>query len=269
MEISHNLQITYSSDHLTFLHVSLERNQYQTTYNFQELINLSPIFSIFNNIHNTYNKLNSKLRKNQIITNKISDSLIELSLIFLVDEDQFIVNIPLHSSSNSVQNQHNFVIKHATKQDAPLVLSLIKELAEYQKLAHTVKNNEEDIRKVIFGEGDEKRAEALIGYYNNLPVASVVFFYNYSTFTGRPGIYLEDIYVKSEYRKHGFGRKMMSYLAKMCINNNYALIQWSVLDWNETAIKFYKSLGASPVEGWISFILSDEALISLAENSDQ
>jgi GNAT superfamily N-acetyltransferase len=267
MEISHNLQITYSSDLLTFSYVSLERNQFQKTYKFQELIHISPIFSLFNNLHNTYNKLHSKLRNNQICVNRISDSILELSIVFIVDEDQFKVNIPLHSCSNNLQSQDMFVIKHATKEDTPLVLSLIKELAEYQKLAHTVKNNEEDIKKVIFGEGDEKRAEALIGYYNNLPVASVIFFYNYSSFTGRPGIYVEDIYVKSEYRKHGFGRRMMSYLAKMCRKNNYSLIQWSVLDWNETAIKFYKSLGASPVEGWISFILSDDALISLAENT--
>jgi GNAT superfamily N-acetyltransferase len=158
-----------------------------------------------------------------------------------------------------------FEIKPATVEDVPQILTFIKGLAEYEKLAHEVVATEEILRETLFG--TKPYAEVVIGYYQNRPVCFALFFHNFSTFLGRPGIYLEDLFVQPEFRGKGFGRKMLSYLATLTKERNGGRLEWSVLDWNEPAIRFYKSLAAKPLDEWTMFRVTGEALDQLAEES--
>ena len=153
-------------------------------------------------------------------------------------------------------------IRPAIESDIPALLSLIKQLAEYEKLSHAVVATENDIRRSLFG--PRPVAEALIGESDGKPVAFAVFFHNYSTFLGRPGLYLEDLFVVPECRGTGFGRAMLAHLAKIAIERNCGRFEWSVLDWNEPAIEFYKKLGAVPMNEWTVFRLEGAALERLA-----
>jgi GNAT superfamily N-acetyltransferase len=155
-----------------------------------------------------------------------------------------------------------FTIRPATAADAGTILELIKELADYEKLSHEVVATEEDIRKSLFGR--RPFAEALIGEYDGRPISFALFFYNYSTFLGKPGIYLEDLYVKPEHRGNGFGRQMLAHIARIARENNCGRFEWSVLDWNEPAIRAYEQLHAKPMKEWILFRLTGEALDRLA-----
>ena len=155
------------------------------------------------------------------------------------------------------------VIKKAEKKDSRLVLSFIKKLAEYEKLSHEVSATQEILEETLFGK--DAKAECVIGYYDNNPVAFALFFHNFSTFLGKPGIYLEDLFVLPEMRGKGFGKEMLKYLAKLAKERNCGRLEWWVLDWNETAIKFYKSLGAFPMDEWTVFRLTGDALNKLAE----
>jgi GNAT superfamily N-acetyltransferase len=160
----------------------------------------------------------------------------------------------------------NFEIRRAAEGDAPLLLAFIKELAEYERLAHAVTATEEILRESLFGR--ERAAEALIGYYEYEPVAFAIFFHNFSTFVGRRGLYLEDLFVRPAYRGRGFGRAMLAHLAKLAIERNCGRFEWAVLDWNESAIRFYKNLGAVPLDDWTTFRLTGDALKRLAEGSE-
>jgi GNAT superfamily N-acetyltransferase len=143
-----------------------------------------------------------------------------------------------------------------------LILSFIKELAEYERLSHSVVVTEDALAEALFGK--HPTASAVIGYYEDAPVCFALFFHNFSTFVGRPGLYLEDLYVRPEMRGRGFGRAMLAYLAQVARARGCARMEWAVLDWNEPAIKFYKSLGARPLDDWTVFRLTDEALDKLA-----
>lgn len=156
-----------------------------------------------------------------------------------------------------------FTLRHATNVDVSLILDFIRRLAEYEKLAETVTATEEAIRDTLFGE--RIYAEAIIGEYNEKPVAFAIFFHNYSTFLAKPGIYLEDLFVLPEYRGKGFGRAMLSYLAKIALKRDCGRLEWSVLNWNEPALNFYKSLGAIQMNEWITERLSGEDLLKLSE----
>jgi GNAT superfamily N-acetyltransferase len=156
----------------------------------------------------------------------------------------------------------NFTIRPATEADAPLILSLVKELAEYERLGQEVVATKEDIRKSLFGE--RPFAEAIIGEYENNPISFALFFYNFSTFNGKPGIYLEDLYVKPAYRSMGFGRKMLVHIARLAKERNCARFEWSVLNWNEPAIRTYEKLNAKPMKEWILYRLTGDALDSLS-----
>ncbi len=149
-------------------------------------------------------------------------------------------------------------IRTATEADVPLILSLIKELAEYERLSHEVSATEDVLRESLFGE--RQGAEALIGYYERAPAGFALFFHNFSTFLGRLGIYLEDLYVKPEFRGKGVGRAMLVYLAKLAKERNCGRLEWSVLDWNEPAIRLYRSIGAAPMDEWTVYRLTGEAL---------
>jgi GNAT superfamily N-acetyltransferase len=159
-------------------------------------------------------------------------------------------------------NISNFMIRPATENDAGTILSLIKELADYERLTHEVVATENDIRKSLFGE--HPLAEALIGEYDKIPISFALFFYNFSTFVGKPGIYLEDLYVKPEYRGKGFGRKMLAHIARLAIKRDCGRFEWSVLDWNTPAIRTYDKLNAKPMQDWILYRLTGEALVELA-----
>lgn len=155
-----------------------------------------------------------------------------------------------------------FEIKPASIEDTPLILSFIKELAEYEKLLHEVVATEDILNETLFGEN--AHAEVLIGYLNHQPVSFALFFHNFSTFLGRPGIYLEDLFVKPEARGKGIGQKMLAYLAQLAKTRKCGRLEWWVLDWNESAIEFYKRIGAKAMDEWTVYRVTDEALDDLA-----
>lgn len=157
----------------------------------------------------------------------------------------------------------DFVLREATKTDVPLILSFIHELAQYEKLSHEVVATMEGLRESLFG--DRKVAEVIIGYYHDEPVSFALFFHNFSTFIGKPGIYLEDLYVRPEMRGKGLGRTTLAYLAHLARERNCARFEWWVLDWNEPAIKLYNSIGAVPMSEWTVQRITGQALDKLAD----
>jgi GNAT superfamily N-acetyltransferase len=157
----------------------------------------------------------------------------------------------------------NLMIRTGTEEDAPVIFSLIKELAEYEHLSHEVVASVDDIRETLFGE--RPFAETLIGEYQGLPISFALFFYNFSTFLGKPGIYLEDLYVQPEQRGKGFGSEMLAHIATLAKERNCGRFEWSVLNWNTPAIRTYEKLGAAPMKEWILYRLSGEALDRLAD----
>jgi GNAT superfamily N-acetyltransferase len=156
----------------------------------------------------------------------------------------------------------SFQLRSAEKKDVPIVLEFIKALADYEKLSDMVVATEEILEEYLFGE--KKVAEVIIGFEGTTPAAFALFFHNFSTFLGRPGIYLEDLFVKPEFRRKGYGKILLSELAKIAIDRNCGRLEWSVLDWNAPAIDFYKSLGAVPMDEWTTFRLTGENLKQLA-----
>ena len=163
-----------------------------------------------------------------------------------------------------MNSQNQIRIQPATVEDVALVLRFIKGLAEYEGLTGEVVATEHDIEVSLFG--PQPSAEAVFAFHSNggddedTPVGFAVFCQHYSTFTGRPSLYLEDIFVLPEWRGHGVGRELMAYGAGLAKARGYPRLEWSVLDWNEPAIGFYKNLGAERVDGWSTYRLSGEAL---------
>ena len=157
----------------------------------------------------------------------------------------------------------NFTIRTATETDIPLILSFIKELAEYEKLSNEVVATEEILAESLFGEHSSS-AEVVIGYYKDEPVAFALFFHNFSTFLGKPGLYLEDLYVNPEMRGKGIGKVLILYLANLAKKRGCGRFEWWVLDWNKSAIQFYHSIGAKPMDEWTVQRVDGEALDQLA-----
>ncbi len=155
-----------------------------------------------------------------------------------------------------------FSIRNATRHDVPLILALIHELAEYEKLSHEVTATEEILRDSLFGE--RPAAEVLIGEFGGQPAAFALFFHNFSTFLGKPGIYLEDLYVRPEFRGRGLGKAMLSRLARLAKERGCGRLEWWVLEWNEPAIKFYESLDAIAMDDWTVYRITGAALDGLA-----
>ncbi len=154
-------------------------------------------------------------------------------------------------------------IRFAKEEDVTLILSLIKGIADYEKLLHEVVATEEILRKSLFGK--HKYAEVIIAEYKNETAGFALFFHNFSTFLGKPGIYLEDLFVKPELRGKGIGKILLTYLGKLAIERDCGRVEWSVLDWNEPAIKFYKNLGAQPLSEWTVLRVAGEAIKKLAD----
>ena len=155
-----------------------------------------------------------------------------------------------------------FRVERATERDVPLILRLITALAEYEKMAADVIATEEKLRQSLFG--PRPAAEVVIAYAGDVPAGFALFFHNYSTFLGQPGIYLEDLYVMPEWRGHGFGKRLLAHLAALAVERGCGRLEWSVLDWNEPAIGFYKKLGAKPMDEWTVFRVTGGALQQLA-----
>ena len=153
-------------------------------------------------------------------------------------------------------------IDPAAEAEVPLVLALIKALAEYERMSGDVVADEAKIRASLFG--PHRSAEAVIARIGTTAVGFAVWFHNYSTFLGRRGLYLEDLFVRPEWRGRGIGRALLVYLARIAIERQCGRMEWAVLDWNEPAIAFYKSLGARPMDEWTVFRLSGDALDRLA-----
>jgi GNAT superfamily N-acetyltransferase len=155
----------------------------------------------------------------------------------------------------------DFEIKKGTIDDAETIHGFIYQLAEYEKLTHEVTTTPEELAKTLFSANTH--VHTIIGYNDNKPVGFALYFFNYSTFKGKVGLYLEDLFVIPEMRGKGFGKKLLVELGKIAKENNCARFEWSVLDWNKPAIDFYKSLGANPMEGWKIFRLTENGIDNL------
>ena len=155
-------------------------------------------------------------------------------------------------------------IRPATEADALLLLEFIRAIAEYEKLSDQVEATEASVRESLFGDNRHAAVEALIAEWRGEPAAFAVYFHNYSTFTGRAGLYLEDLFVKPEFRRHGIGQQLLAHLAKIAVDRGCPRFEWVALDWNQSAADFYEPLGAEQMSDWRLFRMTGEALEKLA-----
>ncbi|MBC2850085.1 GNAT family N-acetyltransferase [Cetobacterium sp. 8H] len=162
-----------------------------------------------------------------------------------------------------LDQKQEFKIRIAKEEDTSLILKFIKELADYEKLLPEVVATEEILRESLF---KRNMAEVIIGELNGKPIGFALFFHNFSTFLGKPGIYLEDLYVKTAFRGRDFGKQMLGYLATLCVERDCGRLEWWCLDWNKSSIEFYKNLGAEPMDEWTTFRVTGKNLKKLSEN---
>jgi GNAT superfamily N-acetyltransferase len=165
---------------------------------------------------------------------------------------------------NAAENLRNFQIRLAERNDVPTILALIRELAEYERAPNEVVATENQLREVLFG--SHPAAEVLLGEEAGEPVCFALFFHNFSTWMGRRGLYLEDLFVRPAMRGKGYGKALLVRLAQIAKERDCGRMEWAVLDWNEPAIQFYRKLGATPNEEWTIFRLTREGIVGLAEN---
>jgi GNAT superfamily N-acetyltransferase len=158
----------------------------------------------------------------------------------------------------------NFQIRPARMEEVPIILQLIHDLATYERAPDDVVATEEQLVDVLFG--DRRVAEVLLAFEGESPVGFAVYFYNFSTWLGRPGLYLEDLFVKPEKRGKGYGRALLVELAKIARDRGCGRMEWAVLNWNEPAIKFYRALDAEPMDEWTVFRLTREEIAKLADS---
>ena len=157
----------------------------------------------------------------------------------------------------------NFAIRPATAADVPIILELIRALATYERAPNDVTATADRLSKVLFGE--KPAAEVLLAFENETAVGFAVFFHNFSTWLGRPGLYLEDLFVRPEDRGKGYGRALLIHLAKIARDRGCGRMEWAVLDWNEPAIQFYRKLGAKSMDEWTVFRLKRDGIAKLAD----
>jgi GNAT superfamily N-acetyltransferase len=157
-------------------------------------------------------------------------------------------------------------IRNAEPSDTALILSFIRELAQYERLAHDVVATEDAIRETVFG--SRPRAEVLLAEADGQAAGFALFFHNYSTFLARPGLFLEDLYVRPEFRRRGIARELLTRLAAIAVDRQCGRFEWNVLDWNESAQRFYETLGARPMSDWTTYRLTGEALQALGARGD-
>jgi GNAT superfamily N-acetyltransferase len=154
-------------------------------------------------------------------------------------------------------------IEPATPSDVPVIRGLIQELAEFERLLDQCVATDDRLRESLFGA--QRHAEVLMARLHNETVGFALFFHNYSTFRAQPGIYLEDLYVRPAYRGRGYGKALLSHIAQLAVQRGCGRFEWSVLDWNQRAIDFYKKLGAVPLNDWTMFRVTDAALVQLGK----
>lgn len=154
-------------------------------------------------------------------------------------------------------------LRAAVEADVPLLLQFIRDLADYEHLSHEVVADIETLRRSLFGE--PKVAEAAIASLRGADAGFVLFFHTFSTFLGRPGVYVEDLFVKPEARGNGIGKALLRYVARLAVERGCGRLEWSVLDWNEPAIRFYEGVGARPMGDWTMYRLTGDALSGFAE----
>ena len=159
-----------------------------------------------------------------------------------------------------MEPQTNF--RYADRKDVPLILRFVKELADYEKMQNEVVADEKTLEEWIF---DRQKAEVIFALEDGKEVGYALFFYNFSTFLGRAGIYLEDLYVQPEYRGRGHGKALLKTLASIAVERGCGRLEWSCLDWNRPSIDFYLSLGAQPMSGWTVYRLAGDTLLNFAE----
>ena len=157
---------------------------------------------------------------------------------------------------------NNFTIRQANINDVSTILSFIKALAEYEDMSDQVVATEELLKEWLF---EKKKAEVLLAMEGDIPVGFALYFYNFSTFLGRAGIYLEDLFVKEEYRGKGYGKALLKELARIAVSQGCGRLEWCCLDWNQPSIDFYLSLGAIPMDDWTQYRLTGDTLKALAK----
>lgn len=160
-------------------------------------------------------------------------------------------------------NDAPLTLRTGTIDDVPAILGLIRELAEYERAPHDVVATEAGLREVLFGE--HPAAEVVLAHAGGALVGFAIFFHNFSTWLGKRGLYLEDLFVRPSERGKGYGRALLAHLAKIAAERNCGRMEWAVLDWNQPAIEFYKKLGAKPMEEWTVFRLTNDGIADLAE----
>jgi GNAT superfamily N-acetyltransferase len=157
-------------------------------------------------------------------------------------------------------------IEPAEPSDVPIICELIRELAEFERLQDQFVATDDRLRESLFGE--RRHAEVLMARLQDQSVGFALFFHNYSTFRAQPGIYLEDLYIRPAFRGRGYGKALLSHIAQLAVDRGCGRFEWSVLDWNQRAIDFYKKLGAVPLHDWTMFRVSDQALTDLGKKAD-
>jgi GNAT superfamily N-acetyltransferase len=162
---------------------------------------------------------------------------------------------------NYYQVDEHISLRFAEEKDIAVIMEFIRGLAEYEHLLDTVEIKEEDLKVYLF---EKKLIEAVIGEYDGTPAGFALFFYNFSTFAGKPGIFIEDIFVKPEFKGRGLGKIFFSFLAKIAVERNCGRLEWSCLDWNKPSIEFYKKQGAQPLDEWTTYRITGDGIKKLA-----
>jgi GNAT superfamily N-acetyltransferase len=163
----------------------------------------------------------------------------------------------------SEKSPAEFHIRSADASDVPVILAFVRELAEYEHLSHLVTATESKLRETLFGA--HPGAEVVLAFEGSEPTGFAVFFHNFSTFLGVKGLWLEDLFVRPVFRGRGYGKALLMYVARIACERGCGRFEWSVLDWNEPSIRFYKSLGAQPLDDWTIFRVTGQALQDLAQ----
>jgi GNAT superfamily N-acetyltransferase len=167
-------------------------------------------------------------------------------------------------AANSIQTRiPGFELKKATPGDVSQIYFFIRQIAIYEKLLHEVVSTEDDVRDVFFK--PDAKVFCVLAYFDDMPVGFAVYYFNFSTFLCKYGLYLEDLFILPEFRGKGFGKSLLLYLTKIAAENNCGRMEWAVLDWNQPAIEFYKSLGAKPMDEWTVFRLNESNLAELSQ----
>jgi len=163
------------------------------------------------------------------------------------------------------QIDEHILLRFGEEKDTSLILEFIRGLAEYEHLLDTVKIDETALKKYLF---EKKLIEVVIGEYDGTPAGFALFFHNFSTFVGKPGIFIEDLFVKPEFRGKGLGKIFFSFLAKIAVERNCGRLEWLCLDWNKPSIEFYKKQGAKAMDEWVTFRVTGDDISKLAEECD-